>query len=211
MSTPCIALDADGVLLDYNLAYADAWRRAFGARPQERDPEAYWAFDRWDVERLEGAALARFRSCFDEQFWSTVPALPGAVEACHQLQQAGYRLVCVSALDLRFERARALNLQRLGFPIERVIATGSDAVHRSPKAEALAALQPLAFVDDYLPYMQGLPSGLHAALVHREPNGSPNKGPQMSAVHSEHDDLSEFAAWWLASGKATPPSSASRG
>ena len=209
MNAPTIALDADGVLLDYNRAYADAWHRAFGLLPKERDPKAYWAVDRWEVARLTGEPLARFRSCFDEQFWSTVPALPRAVEACHRLQQAGYRLVCVSALDLRFERARALNLQRLGFPIERVIATGNDATHRSPKADALAALQPVAFVDDYLPYMQGLPLGLHSALIHREPNGSPNKGPQLSAVHSEHEDLGEFAAWWLASRRATPPSSAS--
>jgi phosphoglycolate phosphatase-like HAD superfamily hydrolase len=211
MNAPTIALDADGVLLDYNRAYADAWHRAFGVLPKERDPNAYWAIDRWEVARLTGESLARFRSCFDGQFWSTVPALPGAVEACHRLQQAGYRLVCVSALDWRFERARALNLQQLGFPIERVIATGSDATDRSPKAEALASLQPVAFVDDYLPYMQGLPSGLHAALIHREPNGSPNKGAQMRAVHSEHDDLSAFASWWLAPGTATPPSPASLG
>jgi phosphoglycolate phosphatase-like HAD superfamily hydrolase len=211
MNVPCIALDADGVLLDYNRAYAEAWRRAFRELPKERDPNAYWAIDRWQVERLDGEPLARLRSCFDEQFWSTVPALPGAVEACHRLREAGYRLVCVSALDSRFEKARALNLQQLGFPIERVIATGSAAIHRSPKAEALAALQPIAFVDDYLPYMQGLPSGLHAALIHREPNGSPNKGPQLSAVHSEHVDLGEFAAWWLASGRAASLAATSLG
>ena len=41
-----IALDADGVLLDYNLAYASAWECAFGVRPQLRDPQAYWAIDR---------------------------------------------------------------------------------------------------------------------------------------------------------------------
>lgn len=47
---PVIALDADGVLLDYNLAYAAAWQRAFGFYPRERDRCAYWAVDRWDVE-----------------------------------------------------------------------------------------------------------------------------------------------------------------
>jgi phosphoglycolate phosphatase-like HAD superfamily hydrolase len=30
MNNKIIALDADGVLLDYNLAYASAWQRAFG-------------------------------------------------------------------------------------------------------------------------------------------------------------------------------------
>ena len=42
---PIIALDADGVLLDYNRAYAGAWERAFGQRPAEADPHAYWAMD----------------------------------------------------------------------------------------------------------------------------------------------------------------------
>ena len=44
-----IALDADGVLLDYGLAYAGAWQKAFGQIPRERDPLAYWPIDRWDV------------------------------------------------------------------------------------------------------------------------------------------------------------------
>ncbi len=52
MTRGMIALDADGVLLDYNLAYAGAWERAFGVYPVERDPLAYWAMDRWQVERL---------------------------------------------------------------------------------------------------------------------------------------------------------------
>jgi hypothetical protein len=35
-----VALDADGVLLDFNLAYAHAWEKAFGRFPAERDPLA---------------------------------------------------------------------------------------------------------------------------------------------------------------------------
>jgi beta-phosphoglucomutase-like phosphatase (HAD superfamily) len=41
MGKVIIALDADGVLLDYGLAYAGAWERAFGQYPRERDPQAY--------------------------------------------------------------------------------------------------------------------------------------------------------------------------
>lgn len=33
MTKGIIALDADGVLLDYGLAYAGAWQKAFGAYP----------------------------------------------------------------------------------------------------------------------------------------------------------------------------------
>ena len=82
---PIIGLDADGVLLDYSSAYAAAWERAFSARPTERDPTAYWPIDRWNVPRLPGANLERFRTCFDDQFWSEIPAIGGALEACNRM------------------------------------------------------------------------------------------------------------------------------
>ncbi|MCD2164926.1 HAD family hydrolase [Comamonas koreensis] len=193
-----LALDADGVLLDYNLAYAGAWQRAFGRRPALRNPHAYWAADRWDVERLSGEALHRFRAGLDAQFWSALPAVPGALEACQQLDGAGFELVCLTALPPLFAQARLANLRDLGFPIERVIATGSDVSAGSPKATALAQLQPLAFVDDYLPNFAGLPEGIHGALVLREPDGSPNGGPALQQLHSTHASLAAFAHWWLA-------------
>lgn len=197
MSRPIIALDADGVLLDYNLAYAGAWERAFGTRPRERDPQAYWAIDRWEVDRLSGERLDQFRAAFDEQFWSSLPAIAGALRACQTLHEAGYELVCVSALGTHYEDARLQNLRALEFPIARVIATGSVARDRSPKADALAALNPIAFVDDYLPYLAGVPDAIHCALVHRAKNGTPNVGATLALARSSHTTLADFAAWWL--------------
>jgi len=198
MARPLIALDADGVLLDFHLGYASAWQRAFGVAPAERDPLAYWPMDRWKVDRLDPARRAQFRAAFDEQFWTTVPAIDGAIEACHRLQAAGFDLVCVSALELEFEAARLRNLRDLGFPIERVIATGNAAGERSPKADTIEALQPIAFVDDYVPYMRGVPTHVHTALITRAPNGSPNTGADMVLAKSLHDDLAGFADHWLA-------------
>ena len=132
MTRPLIALDADGVLLDFSRGYAVAWQRAFGAHPRERDPLAYWPMDRWDVERLEPERRAHFRAHFDEQFWSSVPAEVGALDACHRLVEGGFELVCVSALPGEFEAARLRNLRDLGFPIERVFATGNATGDHSP-------------------------------------------------------------------------------
>lgn len=192
-----VALDADGVLVDYHLAYAGAWARAFGHRPAVRDPAAYWPMDRWDVRRLTGEELEVFRACFDAEFWSTIPAIAGASDACHDLVEAGYDLVCVTAMEMQFETARLRNLRSLGFPIERVIATAKAQSVESPKAAALRELQPVAFVDDYLPYMRGIPQQIHAALLLREPNGSPNCGSELDRVHSRHANLAAFAKWWL--------------
>jgi len=198
MARPLIALDADGVLLDFHLGYASAWQRAFGHAPVERDPLAYWPMDRWQVERLDPAQRLKFRAAFDAHFWTTVPAIDGAIDACHRLHDAGFELICVSALESEFEAARLRNLRDLGFPIERVIATGNAAVERSPKADTIEALRPVAFVDDYIPYMRGVPDHVHTALVTRAPNGSPNTGPEMSLAKSVHVDLAGFADHWLA-------------
>lgn len=194
---PIIALDADGVLVNYHEVYADAWVRAFGARPALRDPAAYWPMERWEVRRLDGDELEVFRACFDAAFWSSIPAMAGAVEACHALVAAGYELVCVTAMALHFESARLQNLQGHGFPIARVIATANPMADASPKAAALRELSPVAFVDDYLPYMRGIPEDIHAALVLREPNGSPNQGDGLARVDSQYANLADFARWWL--------------
>ena len=69
--------------------------------------DAYWAMDRWDVERLSGDRLEQLRERFDASFWERVPVMPGALEACHALHGAGFGLVCVTALPDRFATAEA--------------------------------------------------------------------------------------------------------
>lgn len=198
MHKPRIAIDGDGVLFDYNRAYADAWKLAFGVYPQEKEPNAYWPWDRWDVEFLAGDKLKHFRTVFDEQFWESLQAQPGALQACQDLYAAGYELVCVTALETKFCRARQLNLLQLGFPIEMVLTTPSHAAGESPKALVLELLRPVAFVDDYLPYMDGVNPAIHQALITRNPIGSPNAGEALSSVSSMHGNLLEFSQWWLA-------------
>lgn len=201
MSKGIIALDADGVLLDYGFAYAGAWERAFGVRPAERDPTAYWPMDRWDVVRLEGVdERATLRREFNEEFWASIPPVEGAVEACVALVEAGYELVCVTALPEKFQAARQRNLRAHDFPIDLVHATDNVLTHESPKADTLNALAPLAFVDDYLPYFVGVSPAIHRALVLRQPTGSPNTGELLVHVDSKHLDLAAFAGWWLRRG-----------
>lgn len=185
--------------LDYSLAYASAWQRAFGHRPTLRDPSAYWPIDRWEVERLEDSErLAQFRRVFDDEFWGGIPAIAGAVEACDALAIAGYELVCVTALPEEFRAARERNLRAHGFPIEVVHATDNVLTEASPKADTLNDLKPVAFVDDYLPYFVGVNPPIHRALVLREPSGSPNVGDLLVHTDSQHADLASFARWWLA-------------
>jgi hypothetical protein len=198
MAKALIALDADGVLLDFHLGYAEAWRRAFGAVPRERDRLAYWPMDRWEVDRLDDVRRSSLPQALRRDLLDLGAGDRGCGRGLPPLHDAGFDLVCVSALEAEFESARLRNLRDLGFPIERVIATGNAAGERSPKADAITELDPEAFVDDYLPYMRGLPAHVHTALVLRAPNGSPNVGDEMSLARSIHPDLPDFARHWLA-------------
>lgn len=126
--------------------------------------------------RLSGQQLEQFRSVFDEEFWSTIPAIDGALESCHHLVCLGYELVCITALDERNLNARTRNLRDLGFPIAEVIATDNQISHESPKAAWLNRRKPVAFVDDFAPYLIGVSDEIHKALIVRDSVGSPNVG-----------------------------------
>ncbi|OYU45117.1 MAG: phosphate acetyltransferase, partial [Burkholderiales bacterium PBB4] len=81
------------------------------------------------------------------------------------------------------------------------ITTGNVGKSKSPKAQALEALKPLAFVDDYLPYLLGIEADMHLALILRDENGSPNVGEALRNVDSTHGSLLEFSRWWLVKGE----------
>jgi len=137
--------------------------------------------------------LDKFRACFDENFWANIAPIAGAVQACQLLANAGFELVCVTALESKFAKARLLNLEASGFPIKKVITTSHEVRQTSPKADVVNQLKPCAFVDDFLPYMRGINRGIHKALILRDPNGSPNTGPELDLLNSTHRNLAEFA------------------
>jgi phosphoglycolate phosphatase-like HAD superfamily hydrolase len=198
MDRPIIALDADGVLLDLHAGYALAWHWAFGEVLSERDPQAYWPTARFGVEGIDAEQRLLLREQFQRvELWESLPAIDGAVRACHRLHDAGFELVCVTALESRYHAARTRNLKTLGFPIRKVVTTGHTEGDRSPKADAIEALRPVAFVDDYAAYLRGLPAWVHAALVLRAPNGSPNVGDDLKLASSIHQDLADFTNHWL--------------
>jgi phosphoglycolate phosphatase-like HAD superfamily hydrolase len=196
-NTRLIALDADGVLIDYHEGYAQAWERAFGHRPALRNAEGYHPMDYWNVPTLNRKELEHLRlHGFTEQTWRNMPAIPGAVAACRELQQAGYSLVCVTALEPSFEEARTYNLRTLGFHFDSVHAVGArDA--GNPKRERIKALKPAAFVDDYLGFLQNLPPNTWRALIRGRPHNSPNLDRSLSPPDSTHVSLAEFSKYWL--------------
>lgn len=194
-----IALDGDGVLFDYAEAYGSAWAKFTGKEVSLIDPNAYFAHHRWGIPWLEGKDLDRFKKHFDFDFWSTMPAIEGALEACELLVANGFSLVCVTALEHEYRDARISNLLSLKFPFSSVYTTSAASIDGSnPKSKILEELKPAAFVDDFLPYMSGISVDTHKALILRQPNHSPNKNYKESPfVDSSHKDLISFSKWWV--------------
>ena len=126
-----------------------------------------------------------------------MPPIAGALDACHRLHDAGFELICVSALDLEFEAARLRNLRDLGFPIERVIATGNHEGERSPKADAIEMLEP-ARLRRRLPPVHARPAGAraHGAGAARAER-QPERRARPEVGEDQHDDLPGFADHWL--------------
>ncbi len=190
-----IVLDCDGVLLDYNAAYPGVWRRAFGQELPPRNHDCYHAAGAFGIRFTDDRDKARFYEHFDEHAWSTMPELPGALQACQRLVELGFELLCLSSMPPEFANARLRNLHALQFPIETVIATGRYGQAENPKLEDLRRLMPVAFVDDLAHNFSGLPAGIHKALIERGHVDSPNLG-YASEHDTQHASLSDFVHYW---------------
>ncbi len=194
-----IALDCDGVLLDYNKAYPKAWFNAFGEVLERKNPGMFFAYNEYDCAFKNRAQKDEFYDCQGMDFWSNMEPLDGALDACFDLVYMGYELICVTSMPDRFLQPRIKNLNHLGFPISKTFATGRDrsiTTPYNPKREVLLDINPLAFVDDHADNFLDLPgSGIHLALIDRNQPDSPNKD-LMVHTNSVHNNLSDFVSFW---------------
>ena len=97
----------------------------------------------------------------------------------------------------KFQAARLQNLFQLGFPIETIFTVEHTESMVSPKAAIINSLKPVAFVDDYLPYMLGIHGDIYRAMITRETEGSPNTEKLFNSVSSQHADIQDFVQYWL--------------
>jgi phosphoglycolate phosphatase-like HAD superfamily hydrolase len=197
MKRRVIAIDADGVLVNYNASYPPVWQRAFG-QILTLQRKAYHAANAYGVQLVKGTPeYERFLATFGDEDWRAMPALDGVWEACHLLHDAGYSLVCVTSIPSRFTGPREDNLRRLDLPFDRVIAVGHSDTH-NPKLSVIQELQPEAFVDDLASNFYGVGPDVHKSLIDYGHFDSPNLELDLGAVDSQHGSLREFTDWWLA-------------
>ncbi|CAF2127128.1 unnamed protein product [Rotaria magnacalcarata] len=173
---PIIALDCDGVLLDSHATFAQIYEKVFGKQLTVVSPKSYHASTVYDVT-FTAEEKNRFYEVWDAEGWRTMPMIDGALQACNLLHEAGYELVCVTAMPTCFTEHRLENFRSHGFPIDRVISTGYDQENpkNNPKRNTIEAMHPVAFVDDLRRNFKDI-QGVHTKFVfidkecHDDPN-----------------------------------------
>lgn len=192
MKKPIIAIDGDGVLVNYNRAFGMVWKEHFKEDLTVVNPTAYHAHTYWGVESPEWGTP--FWDVFAQIGWRNMPAMDKALEACHALVEAGYQLVCVTAIPADKHEDRLHNLKDLGFPIDEVIATGSKfGSTENPKKAAIEQLNPAFFVDDELRKLKDLPEHIRCVLVDPGHCDHHNTGQDDSYLHLKVNSLWDFA------------------
>lgn len=173
---PIIAIDGDGVMLDYKSGYAHTWEVCFGDTLSVQNP-SYHATTHFGVTNPDKAG--KFWRLFEEHGWVNMKPEPHALDACLRLAEAGYRLVCVTAIPAHCADKRLQNLRELGFPIDDVIATGMKG-EGNPKKAVLDQLAPEWFIDDEAKKLKDL--SCKTILINPPYHDSPNANEDLGFV-----------------------------
>lgn len=147
--TGTIALDCDGVILDFVSAFKNTAENALGRKVVSTN-NTYDIGKRFGLTKVETAAV--FDTFYSGRGWANLPPLPGAVDSCQGLIESGqFRVVIVTAIDEKFLDDRIENLESFGIFPEEVYCVGTDSNHS--KSDAYIKEQPIAVVDDRLHYL----------------------------------------------------------
>jgi phosphoglycolate phosphatase-like HAD superfamily hydrolase len=140
---PIVVFDLDGVLLDFESAWAQCASWELG-RPIRKVSDAYDLQERYALSHREHR---RVWSAFHrDAWWERVPTHDSAWDAVCALEGRGASIWAVTNVNAQWVHARAVSLGGL-IPSGRIVCLGEDA---SPgdRAEILTGLSAQAFVDD---------------------------------------------------------------
>jgi len=140
---PSVALDVDGVLLDF-LSHWHAiammtLKRAVQVMHDCYDLQERYGLSDRDYERV----WAAFHD--EPQSWRNLSPLPNAPHAVRHLREHGFRIIAITGIDRGLHESRTNNLVEASMPVDEVICTGEA---QACKQEYLTQIQPYAMADD---------------------------------------------------------------
>lgn len=189
---PLFLIDCDGVMLDYNQAFKEHYEKIYNKQLALKKPKSYLATEMWGVGTMAKEDYHHFKTeSANLGMWENMPALPDALEFVKEISQY-FTVWCLTSMPTEYENERLRNLQRLGFPIEKVIAT-SRVGDENPKKKFVENLKPMYFLDDLLQNFVDIKSKTKTKLVFLDwkHDDSPNKkyghiNPHIT-IHHYHD------------------------
>lgn len=173
---PLFLIDGDGVMLDYNKAFKEHYEKIYNKTLTLTKPKSYLAVEMWGVGQMNKEEYHHFKNESARLgIWENMPALPDSLEFVQELSQY-FTIWCLTSMPTEFEQSRLKNLQNLGFPIEKVIAT-SRVGKENPKKKFVEELKPMYFLDDLLQNFEDINPKLKTKLVYLDwkHEDSPNK------------------------------------
>lgn len=159
-----IALDTDGVLLDFMPAFDKAAAIVLG-RPiiiqqDEYNMDYYYLSKRISVTQEQVEEILEYMQT--SRMYENLAALKGAKEGVKAIEEAGFNICIVTALPEQAKLMRRNNLRNvLGLEPQEIYCVGMGM----SKAEILKELKPDVFMDDRIEYLASAPFIYHLAWV----------------------------------------------
>lgn len=181
---PIVVFDLDGVLLDFEFAWAQCASWELG-RPIQKVSEAYDLQERYALSSREYHRV--WYAFHRDAWWERVPSYDSAWDTVCNVEAAGASIWAVTNVNAQWVHARAISLGGL-IPSGRIICLGEDASAHD-RAEILEALHAQAFIDDQAANVNAA-AGIIAApiFLHRGYHGQEEPTHSVTVI----DDLLDF-------------------
>lgn len=187
-----VALDADGVQLNFDLGFRITASKALGRELELLNPRAYSMRERYGMTPKENAT-AWEAMMTEPAGWRGLPALEGAKEAVDALKKAGKRIIVVTKIPSDVVDLRAENLKKLGLHFDDIVVT---KMGNNCKTEALSKIKPALFVDDRLDLVRKasfVPDKFWIDLGHEQDEGHENADETVGYSNSLAGAITQWA------------------
>lgn len=181
--TDTAALDADGVLLDFNGGFLQVAQEVLG-RPLRQLSNAYRMSPRYGITQAERNQVW-LEMIHHPSGWRNLPPIPGAIEAVARLRAWGLRIQVVTAIPTALIDLRMANFEQHGLVIDGIDCVG-DAPSKRP---FLIPRRPLMFVDDRLSLVHEADFVPHAVWVNT------GDDQESQGLHEGIVETSSLARW----------------
>lgn len=162
-----IALDVDGVLLDFFATFDKAaeiiLKRKVNPNKDEHKRDHYHLGKRVDTDDVMAEKILQFM--LDSRMYQEIPALEGVKEAVEEIKKQNFKIVIITALPESAREMRLINLKN-------VLNLEPDEMHMvgmgKSKKDALELVNPDIFIDDRIDYLASVPTLYHTVWCDRK-------------------------------------------